>query len=104
MTTLTKSTAALAIAVGMITSLVLSAATPSLAQDAQHYQPNQNGFVGSVYPGNADRRTVQRPTYRATDYNTHAPASTNRGSSVVNDPPGADFQTQGNNDDMGCPC
>jgi len=114
MTTTTKLTAKLAIAVGVIATLALSSAAPSLAQDAQYYDPSGNGLFSSQYPGHPDGRAIQRPSHRATDYNARAraPASGNRGGAYINrngapvdDPPGSAFQTLGNDrDDMGCPC
>src|SRR5262245_15753106 len=108
MVTTTKLTASLAIAVGVIATLALGTATPSLAQE-QFYEPGNNIYVSPSRPAYTDEYGVQRQGRRATDQNVRARG--NRGGTVikrgapVDDPPGSDFQTRGNNeDDMGCPC
>ena len=113
MITATKLTANLAIAVGVIGILGLGVATPSLAQDTRFYEPGGSNYVAPFQPGYTDEHAVQRPIYRAPDYNARAraPAPRNRGGAYINrgapvdDPPGSAFQSYGNShDDMGCPC
>jgi hypothetical protein len=106
MTNTRKLIAKLALAVGLIGSLAFSAATPSLARSNVHYyEPSENGSVWSNYPGYTDKFTTQRSTDRAPAYNAFAQAPAhNHGVTLVDDPPGSAFQTQGNNDSMGCPC
>jgi hypothetical protein len=97
----------LALAIGLIGSLAFSAATPSLAASASHYyEPGSNGSVWSFYSGYTDENTVQRPVHRTPAYNAHAQARgfNNSGRATVDNPPGSAFQTQGNNESMGCPC
>jgi len=74
MTKSTKLIANLAVAIGLIGSLAVSVATPSLAS---------THTAAAVYTVNP----VQH-----------------RGGAAVDDPPGSNYQTQGNNDSMGCPC
>ena len=74
MTNTTKLITKLALAVGLIGSLAVSVATPSLAS---------NNRPAAVYTVN--------PVHH-------------RGSAPVDDPPGSHFQTQRNNESMGCPC
>jgi hypothetical protein len=108
-----KLTANLAIAIGVIAGMALSVTTPSLAQDMPSYEPSQNGAV--FQPGYTDQNGDPRTGYRAPRDRGRAQASGrsnrvggavgNRGGAPFDDPPGSDFQTQGNDrDDMGCPC
>jgi hypothetical protein len=74
MTKSTKLIANLAVAIGLIGSLAIGVATPSLAD---------THTAAAVYTVN--------PVYH-------------RGGATVDDPPGSNFQTQGNDASMGCPC
>jgi hypothetical protein len=74
MTNTTKSIAKLAVAIGLLGGLAFSSATPSLAR---------THTAAAVYTVNP----VQH-----------------RGGAAVDNPPGSAYQTQGNDDSMGCPC
>jgi hypothetical protein len=115
MTRTTKLIARVALALGLIGSLAFSAATPSLARSttaaasvnagSHYYEPGDNGSVWPYYPGYTDKIAAQPATHRTPAYNAFAQApASHRGGVAVDDPPGSAFQTQGNNDSMGCPC
>jgi hypothetical protein len=74
MTNTTKLIAKLAVAIGLLGGLAFSSATPSLARTQT---------AAAVYTVN--------PVHH-------------RGGAAVDDPPGSAYQTQGNDDSMGCPC
>ena len=110
MTPSMHSIAKLAVAIGLIGTLAVGVATPSFARSAaasagtHYYEPGSNGSVWSFYPGYTDEGTAQRTVAGTSALNAHAEVrALNRGA-VVDDPPGSAFQTQGNNDAMGCPC
>jgi hypothetical protein len=110
MTTSTKLTASLAIAVSVVAGLALSSATPSLAQDTHYYEPSQNGSVWSYYPGYTASTAAQPHASQVPAHESRAQASatgnrrvtasshragtafTNRGRTAFDDPPGSVFQ------------
>jgi len=111
MTTSKKVIAKLAVAIGLVGSLAVSAASPSLARVAaadavsHSYEPGSNGSVWSFHLGYTDESPAQRTRHHTSDFNAHAEVrGLNRHGAVVDDPPGSAFQTEGNNDAMGCPC
>jgi hypothetical protein len=100
MTNSKKAIAKLAVAIGLVGSLVVSAASPSLARVAA-----ADAVSHSFHPGYTDEIPAQRTLHRTSDFNAHAEVrGLNRHGAVVDDPPGSAFQTEGNNDAMGCPC
>jgi hypothetical protein len=111
MTRLMQSIAKLAVAVGLLGTLAVGVATPSLARPAapsagtHYYEPGNNGSVWSFYPGYTDEDTAQRTVRDTSALSAHAEVrSFDRGTARVDNPPGSAFQTHGNNDSMGCPC
>jgi hypothetical protein len=77
---------------------------PAMAQ-SYYYEPGDNGSVWSNYPGYTDHlgaQHVQRHAGR--DAFAQAPSFSRRSSGRVDNPPGSEFQTRGNDESMGCPC
>lgn len=110
MTRSLKSFAKLAVAVGLLGTLAVGVATPSFARSAaasagtHYYEPGDNGSVWSFYPGYSDGDTTRTVGGRSA-FNAHAEVQGLDHSAVrADDPPGSAFQTQGNDDSMGCPC
>jgi len=106
-----QSIAKLAVAIGLIGTLAVGVATPSFARPAaanagtHYYEPGSNGSVWSFYRGYTDEDTAQRAVDGTSALSAHAEVrGLNRGAARVDNPPGSAFQTQGNNDSMGCPC
>jgi hypothetical protein len=111
MTRSNQSIAKLAIAIGLIGTLAVGVATPSFARSAaasagtHYYEPGSNGSVWSFYPGYTDESTAQRTVDGTSALSAHAEVrGLNHAAARVDNPPGSAFQTQGNNDSMGCPC
>lgn len=111
MTRLMQSIAKLAVAVGLLGTLAVGVATPSLARPAaasagtHYYEPGNNGSVWSFYPGYTDEGTAQHTVADTSALSAHAEVrGFDRGAARVDNPPGSAFQTQGNNNSMGCPC
>jgi hypothetical protein len=109
MTSVTKIMSRTAVVVGMATFLLSGAVAPAWADSNDggpfYYEPSDNGSVWSNYPGYTSGRTVQRrgqdDAYRA---RAQAPGFNPGHNVVVDDPPGSAFQTEKNDEAMGCPC
>jgi hypothetical protein len=113
MTSTRKLITKLAVAIGLMGTLMFSAATPSLAASAantgsHYYEPGDNGSVWSYYPGYTDDRAQATPTRHVPSaaYGAFAqvPGARQHGNAAVDDPPGSLFQDRANNASMGCPC
>jgi hypothetical protein len=110
MTSVTKIVSRAALVVGMTAMLLSGTVAPSLAFNSNdggpfYYEPSDNGSVWSYYPGYTSKRTAQ-PSHESSPYRARAQApGFNPGHNVVvDDPPGSAFQTEKNDEAMGCPC
>jgi hypothetical protein len=110
MTSVTKIVSRMAVVVGMTTFLLSGAVAPALANSNDggpfYYEPSDNGSVWSNYSGYTTGRTLQRHGHDSSSYRARAQApGFNPGQNVVvDDPPGSAFQTEKNDEAMGCPC
>ena len=98
MSSSTKLIANLAVAIGLIGSLAVSAATPSLART--HSAAPVHTMNPVHHRGGAP---VDDPRSDFAGAYTVNPVH-HRGGAPVDDPPGSAFQDWGNDESMGCPC